>query len=345
MDRLTPLKVLVTGGTGFIGAHTVKAVADAGHDVRLLVRNPQRIEESLVPLGGGIDDFVVGDIKDEASVRRAMDGCEAVVHAAAEVSVERRRAADVLATNPRGTQLVIDTAIDQGLDPLVHVSSVAALFTPGVKLVSAELSPAKVATAYSQSKAQAEEHVRRRQAEGAPIVITYPAAVWGPPAGQAIGESIAALEHYARHGVLMSAGALSFIDVRDLAAIHAAALTPGQGPRRYMCGGHYVRMREYARLLHDVTGRRYRVVPVPEVALRAVGTVMDVVMRLVPIDSPLTHEGMTLLTRWVPTDDSAFHEDLGVELRDPHETVRDAIVGLAGLGRLTEAQAGSAIDR
>jgi dihydroflavonol-4-reductase len=306
------------------------------------VRNPKRIEESLQPLGVNIDDYVVGDIKDEASIAKAMDGCEAVIHAAAEVSVERRRAADVLATNPRGTQLVIDTAIDRGLDPIVHVSSVAALFTPGVKLVHAELPPAKVATAYSQSKAQAEEHVRRRQADGAPVVITYPAAVWGPPAGQAIGESIAALEYYARHGVLMSAGALSFIDVRDLAAIHAATLQPGRGPRRYMCGGHFMRMREYAQLLHGVTGRRFRVVPVPELALRMVGTVMDGLMHVLPVNSPLTHEGMTLLTRWVPTDDTAFHDELGVELRNSQETVRDAIRGLVALGRLTADQAGTA---
>src|SRR5947199_2830816 len=112
-----------------------------------------------------------------------------------------------------------------------------------------------------------------------------------------------------------------------------------------MCGGHFIRMREYAELLHAVTGRRFRVVPVPEVGLRVVGTVMDGLMRVLPLDSPLTHEGMTLLTRWVPTDDSALHDDLGVQLRDPQETVRDAILGLVSLGRLTPGQAGSATPR
>jgi nucleoside-diphosphate-sugar epimerase len=266
------------------------------------------------------------------------------VHAAAEVSVVRRRAADVLATNPKGTEAVIDTAVEHGLDPIVHVSSVAALFRPGVTVVHADLPPARVDSAYGRSKAQAEDHVRRRQAEGAPIVVTYPAAVWGPPAGSAIGESIAALEYYVRHSLVLSAGALSFIDVRDLAAIHAAALTPGRGPRRYMCGGHFVRMREYAHLLHDVTGRRFPVVPVPEVGMRVVGAAMDALMHVLPVDSPLTQEGMTLLTRWVPTDDSAFHADLGVQLRDRTETVRDAIRGLVQLGRLSAEQAGAALS-
>ena len=342
MAELT--KVLVTGGTGFIGAHTVRALVDAGHDVRLLVRNPGRIEESVAPLGVHIDDFVVGDIREKDSVESAMTGCEAVVHAAAEVSVERRRAVDVLATNPRGTEIVIDTAVELGLDPIVHVSSVAALFRPGVPLVHADLPPATVHTAYSKSKAQAEEHARKRQAEGAPVVITYPAGVWGPPAGESLGESVAALEPYVRHGFVLSAGALSFIDVRDLAAIHATAITPGRGPRRYMCGGNFIRMREYAALLHDVTGRRFPVVPMPEVALRILGTAMDALMHVVPIDSVFTHEGMTLLTRWVPTDDSALLEDLGVTLRAPAETVRDAIRGLVQLGRLTTEQAGAAVQ-
>jgi nucleoside-diphosphate-sugar epimerase len=339
------MRVLVTGGTGFIGAHTVRAIVDAGHSVRLLVRNPKRIDESVTPLGVHIDDFVVGDIRDEGSVATAMIGCDAVVHAAAEVSVERRRAADVLATNPRGTEIVIDAAIARGLDPIVHVSSVAALFQPGLTEIHADLPPAEVQSAYGRSKSQAEEHVRRRQAEGAPIVISYPAAVWGPPAGQAMGESIQALEPYVRYGLVLSAGALSFIDVRDLAAIHAATLEPGRGPRRYMCGGHFVRMHEYAHLLHEVTGRRFPVIPMPEAALRGLGTGVDALMRVLPIDSVFTREGMTLLTRWVKTDDSAFHEDLGVELRDPRDTVRDAIGGLVELGRLNAQQAGAATAR
>jgi hypothetical protein len=145
--------------------------------------------------------------------------------------------------------------------------------------------------------------------------------------------------------LVLSAGALSFIDVRDLAAIHAATIEPGRGPRRYMCGGHFIRMPDYAELLRDVTGRRFPVIPMPEVALRLVGSAFDALMHVLPMDSVFTHEGMTLLTRWVPTDDSALYEDLGVALRDPRETVRAAIVGLVQLGRLTAQQAGAAIPR
>jgi nucleoside-diphosphate-sugar epimerase len=337
------MHVLVTGGTGFIGAHTVQALVAAGHSVRLLVRSPERIEQVLHPLGVNIDDYVVGDMRDEESVGRALDGCDAVFHAAAEVSVERRRSASVLASNPRGTEVVIDAAIAQGCDPIIHVSSVAALWRPGIPLIHANLPPAAAGAAYGQSKSLAEEHVRKRQAEGAPIVITYPAAVWGPPAGTSMGESIKALTHYARAGAMLSAGALSIIDVRDLGLIHAAAMQPGRGPRRYMCGGHFVQMPAYARVLREITRRRFPVVPIPGAGLRAIGYGFDAAMHVLPVDLVLTHEGMNLLTLWVPTDDRGIHEDLGIELRDLRETTRAALTGLVALGQLKPRHAGAAL--
>ena len=84
---------MVTGGTGFVGAHSTKALVDAGHQVRLLVRDPARIDATLRPLG--VDDrpeFVVGDLVDGGAVREAVSGCSAVLHCAAVVALDRRRA-------------------------------------------------------------------------------------------------------------------------------------------------------------------------------------------------------------------------------------------------------------
>ena len=83
------MKVLVTGGTGFVGSHSVRAIIDAGHDLRLLVRVPARLAPALEPLGVRDVEHVVGDATDARSVRRAIDGCDAVLHAAA---VFQRRA-------------------------------------------------------------------------------------------------------------------------------------------------------------------------------------------------------------------------------------------------------------
>ena len=75
------MRVLVTGGTGFVGSHTVAALIENGHDVRLLVRSPDRIAPALEPLGVGKVDSIVGDITDANAGERAMKGCEAVRHA------------------------------------------------------------------------------------------------------------------------------------------------------------------------------------------------------------------------------------------------------------------------
>jgi nucleoside-diphosphate-sugar epimerase len=87
------MRVLITGGTGFVGCHTVAALLGHGHHVRLLIRAPERIAPALGPLGIAEVDAVVGDVTNPATVEQAMRGCNAVVHAAAVYSFDPRRAA------------------------------------------------------------------------------------------------------------------------------------------------------------------------------------------------------------------------------------------------------------
>ena len=332
---------MVTGATGFVGAHSTKALLDAGHEVRLLVRDPARIDGALRPLG--VDErpeCVVGDMLDEGAVREAVAGCSAVLHCAAVVALDRRRAADVLDANPRGVRTVVGAALEAGADPIVHVSSTSALFTPGVDRVHVDLPPAQVANAYGRSKAAAETWVRERQAEGAPITVTYPAGVAGPPAGPAFGEWAEGIATHLRLGLSpVRHAAVSIIDVRDLGLVHAAVLEPGCGPRRYLCGGHFLTMAELGVHYRRLTGRRFPVVPVPAAALRATGRAVDVALRVLPVETVFTAEAMTVLTRWVPTDDRGLDE-LGVHLRPVEDTLADAIRGLHAAGRLTDRQVG-----
>lgn len=337
------MRVMVTGGTGFVGAHTVKALIDAGHEVRLLVRRADRIDANVKPLGVENLDYVVGDMTVAAAVRDAMDGCDAVLHSAAVVALERRRAAEVLAANPRGTELVLGAAAEAGLDPIVYVSSVSALFSPGLLEINARLPPAESSSAYGSSKAMAETVARRFQAEGAAVTITYPGGCVGPAAGTALGEMASSIGMMVRSGNIPAReGALSVVDVRDVAATHVAAMVRGKGARRYICGGHCLSMQQMAEVYRDVTGRRFPVLPVPGVVLRGLGRAVDAVSRIVPLDSVFTAEGMTMLTRWCPTDDQPVHDELGITFREPRETYRAAIASLLDAGLITPRQAGAA---
>jgi dihydroflavonol-4-reductase len=192
------MRVLVTGGSGFIGAHSAHALSDAGHALRFLARSPERLARTLAPLGVPFDDTVVGDVTDEGSVRRALDGCDAVLHAAGVVATGNAAALEMAATNVGGTRTVLGTAAELGLDPIVHVSSGSALYPTSEPSVGPDDPVVEGLGAYGESKARAERFARELQAQGAPVVCTYPVMVLGPPAGDHHGEAAGAIPLCAR---------------------------------------------------------------------------------------------------------------------------------------------------
>jgi UDP-glucose 4-epimerase len=140
--------------------------------------------------------------------------------------------------------------------------------------------------------------------------------------------------------MITDVGWWSAIDVRDLASVHAAAMTPGLGPRRYTCGGHFFSTGELADLMAGSTGRSIRRIPVPGRVMVAFGGLNQWVSSLLGAATAFTHDGMVYLTRCVPVDDSRTIEELGVVFRDPLETMRDTIRGLAEIRAISPKQAG-----
>jgi dihydroflavonol-4-reductase len=126
------MRVLVIGGTGYVGSHTVAALVEGGHEVRLLVRDPRRVTAALTPLGLQAADLdtMVGDVTDAAAVEQAVRDREAVVHAGSVFSLDSRDARRIRQVNVRGTDLVLGAAHRAGLDPILYVSSIAALLQP-----------------------------------------------------------------------------------------------------------------------------------------------------------------------------------------------------------------------
>ena len=115
----------------------------------------------------------------------------------------------------------------------------------------------------------------------------------------------------------MTEGGVNVIDARDLAAVLAATLEPGRGPRRYMVGGTLVSLPALVDVFRRATGRRILAVRTPGAVYRGLGAILDAIRRVIPFNTVFTAEGMQLLTRAKNTDDSAVHDDLGVAYRDP----------------------------
>lgn len=320
------MRVLITGGTGFVGGWTAKAIADAGHSIRFLVRNPAKLGTSVAKLGVDVSDFAVADITDRMAVRQALDGCDAVVHSAALVATDPRQTTQMLTTNMQGAQNVLGQSVELGLDPIVHVSSFTALFHPSLETLTADLPVVGGADGYGTSKAQVEIYARGLQDAGAPVNITYPGMVLGPPVGDQFGEAGEGVKAAVQmHAIPGRSAAWLIVDVRDLAALHAALLEPGRGPRRYTAGGHRVPAAELAAMLGEVAGTPMVSVPIPDTALRVAGAVLDRAGRFLPFDTPITWAGMQYYTQMPASDDSPSERDLGIKYRDPHQTVADTL--------------------
>ena len=340
------MRVALTGGTGYVGTFAAKALIGAGHQPRLLVRDRAKLATKLAALDVDASslDVVVGDMTDRAAVEHLVAGCDAAIHAAASVEVlNRSDAKRTIETNVGGTRNVVEAALAAGCDPVVHVSSVAVFGTrPAASVITTDLDPA-VATdnPYGRSKALAEQFARERQAAGDPVVIVYPGGVTGPGVAGSYGELAQGFVSMLKAGALVTGdGGFGVIDVRDLAAVFVAILEPGRGPRRFMAGGVPMRLPEVARVIRDVTGRRFPVLPIPGAVFRGLGHVTDGLRRVVPFETVFTAEAMETLTLARPTDDSAVHEQLGVDYRDPAETIAASLRALHAGGALEARHVG-----
>ena len=337
------MKVLVTGATGFTGSHTVRALVAAGHDVRLFARDPDKVRLVFEPHGFVPDDVVVGDMTDPDAVQRALAGCDGVVHTAAQVELRRSAARRVEDSNIRGVELIIGGAARRGLASIVHVSSLGVFFVPGGPPLSPELPIAPGTTAYARSKARGEEYVRRLQEQGAPISISYPAAIVGPDdpgmstANHGIYSSL-------RDATLLTSSGFQVVDVRDLAALHVKLLDLARPGARYPAAAEMCSWAEIYALLVELTGNRVRRLRVPGRLLRAAGSVGDVVKLVHDFNFPLTRDAMEFTTLWPGADAARTTRELGVSFRDVAETFRDTVSWMYGAGHLTPAQVGKLAD-
>jgi dihydroflavonol-4-reductase len=324
------MKVLVTGGTGFVGSHSTAALLAAGHDVRLLVRNRARLAPALDPLGITVDDVVDGDCTDAAAVAAALDGCEAVLHCANVFTWSPARQTHLVETNIAATEHVLRPAVERGLDPVVHVSSVVALLPSAHPLrPSAPLGDAR--SGYAASKAASERLARALQAEGAPVVITYPGAVIGPH-DPYLGDSSMLLRDLVKSRRPIAFGSLGWVDARDVAAAHAALMTPGHGPRRVMLSGHDVQAADVARRAAAVTGQSSKPVTPPVPVLRALGRVFDALGKLPGGDSlPGSSGGIEVMLGYPGAD---ADEAGDVTYRPFEETLRDTVAWMREAGHL-----------
>ncbi len=325
------MRVLVTGATGFIGSHAVAALRRDGHDVRILVRDPGRVERALGP-HGVTAPMVQGDMTDPLAVARAVQGCDAVIHAAGEVGVEGGTGPKTNA-NVEGVRTVIGAALEAGLDPVVYTSTITVHLPTDEPVITPSSPLAQPRSSYGASKRDAEILVRAWQEEGAPVTSFTVGGAYGPLSPHldgSFGAVLGALETF----MLVPPGGLGVVDVRDLATLLSRAVEPGRGPRRYLAGGQYVTWAQWTETLGVAAGVDVAHQEVTVEELLDLGRRFDELRARGKSSAPLSEEAAVIMTSGVPTDDTATLRDLAFSYRPLDETFRDTVAYLRAIGRL-----------
>lgn len=331
------MKILITGATGFVGAHTARELLESGHEVRLLVRDKTAAQRYFNAHGHQIEDIVVADILDRDAVAPAMQGCDALVHSAALVSLDPSRAEAVYKTNVDGLKNVVETALEAGVNNILHVSSFTVLFDPKATMIDEHSPLATFNNAYAKSKRDGEVWVRALQANGAPIQISYPGGVKGPDDPR-LSESNGALRSFVRATMLDTSGGTLCVDVRDIAKMHRWMLeNPNREhptEARYLLAGHYYRWPDYRRVIESVLQRPVKHASVPGWVLRLAGRLFDVVRLFRRVDAPMSTEAMTIMTQCPEASSQKIINASGLSFRPVEETIKDALLWMVSASYL-----------
>jgi nucleoside-diphosphate-sugar epimerase len=249
--------VLVTGGTGFLGAYILRELVEKGYPVRAIRRSdkqPFYISPSILEKV----EWVLGDIMDTSSLEEAMEGVDAVIHAAAKVSFARSDKHELLTTNIEGTANVVNIAIEQGIRRLVHVSSVAALgrTRKGEKVTEEKKWESnKNQTTYGISKFHGELEVWRAIGEGLSAVIVNPSTILGY--GDWNTSSCAIFRNVYRGFPWYSNGINGFVDVTDVADAIVALLESDVTGQRFILNGDNWSFRQLFNTIATAFGKKH----------------------------------------------------------------------------------------
>ena len=260
---------LVTGATGFVGWHVARKLLERGERVRALARDPSKLQELE-----GVER-VQGDLRDPASIDRAIEGCGVVYHLAADYRLWARDPEEMYRSNVEGTRHLLVAAQRSGIERVVYTSTVGCIGIPK-EGIGDERTPVGIEDMqgpYKRSKFLAERVALEFAGGGFPVVIVNPTAPVGDhdfkptPTGKMLVDFVrGAMPAFLDTG-------LNVVDVRDVAAGHLAACDRGKAGERYILGAENLTLQSIFGTLAKAIGRPAPKMRIPYAVAYAAGMV------------------------------------------------------------------------
>lgn len=332
------MKILVTGGTGFLGRRTVELLAPH-HDVRLLVRptsDRERFPESV--------EFAEGDVTDRASLERAVEGCDAVLHGAALVKIMAPRE-QFDRINVGGLENVLAACATADISKIVYVSSFMALGPTehgpgGVLDESAPADDRDWINDYERTKTLSDRHAREAIARGVPLVVVYPGVIYGPgelTEGNIVLRHVLDLVHHRLPALLGKAERVwNYSFVEDVAAGIVAALISAPAGERYVLGGDNVSQGDFYATVGKVTGEKMPSLRMPDPLAKLSGAMMKGWAKLTGGVPSLTPDLVEVYRHDWALSSKKAESEIGYTWRSFEEGLRESVEWLRTTGAWTK---------
>jgi dihydroflavonol-4-reductase len=329
---------LVTGSSGFVGRHVVRALLAQGRRVRGLDLRPGQEEEGF--------ECVQGSVTCGETVRRALRGVDRVYHLAADPNLWRPDKRAFFEINVEGTRRVLEEARRQGVERVVYTSTESILknFRSSERhyLITEHerpLLPREVPGPYCRSKLMAEQLALRFAQEGLPLVVVNPTLPIGPGDESLTPPTRMLLKFLNREHPAYLECDLNMIDVRDVAAGHLLAMEKGCAGERYILAGHNLQMSRILEELENLAGIPMPRRRVPYPLALAVALVSECVSDWItrrPPCAPLS--GVRLARSGMAFDGTKARVKLGLPVRPFQESLREAVAWYRERGWLKQAE-------
>ena len=303
------MTTLVTGAAGFLGSHVTRQLVARGETVRVLLRpSSQNRAIADLPL-----EYVTGDLRDSASLDRAMKDVKRVFHVAADYRLWAKRSKDIYDSNVGGTKNVLAAAKRAGVEQFIYTSTVAtiAVDRPSPPNESTDAKLEEMVGHYKRSKWMAEREALNAAKEGLPVIVAMPTTPVGPwdwkptPTGKIILDFLnGKMPGYVETG-------LNFVGVEECAAGHLLVAEKGKIGQRYLLGGENLTLKQMLDVLAKITGLPAPTLKIPHGLALSAAYASTIFSRMIGKEPGITIEGVKIAQHMMFVDCTRAQKELG----------------------------------